>query len=62
MDGQVVGIIGGVIVLAIWFLVIWPAIKRGAANAASAAGEALRPKADSAETMLLATAKSERGL
>lgn len=58
MDGQVVGIIGGMIVLALWFLVIWPAIKRGTVNAASAAGEALRPKADSAETMLLATAKA----
>lgn len=62
MDGQLVGVIGGIALLVIWYLVIWPAIKRGMGSAASAAGEALRPKADSAETILLATAKARKVL
>lgn len=58
MDGQAIGAIGGLIVLALWFFVIWPAIKRGIGNAASSAGDAFRPKADGAETLLLASAKA----
>lgn len=58
MDGQAIGAIGGLIALAIWFFVIWPAIKRGLGKAASSAGDAFRPKADSTETLLLASAKA----
>jgi len=58
MDGQLIGVIGGMAALSVWFFVIWPAIKRGMGHAASAAGDALRPKADAAETLLLATTKA----
>lgn len=60
MDGQLIGAIGGMAALAVWFFVIWPAIKRGVGHAALATGDALRPKADPAETLLLATAKARR--
>lgn len=62
MDGQIIGVIGGIGVLLVWSLVIWPAIKRGlggaASAAASAAGDAMRPRADSAATIALAVPKA----
>lgn len=58
MDGQAIGAIGGLIVLALWFFVIWPAIKRGVGKAASSAADTFRPTADSAETLLRASAKA----
>lgn len=62
MNGEMIGVIGGMAILAIWYFLVWPIIKRGMKTASTAVGgvleDAFRPKADSAETLLLATRKS----
>jgi hypothetical protein len=60
MGQEVLGAVGALLMLGLWSFVIWPAINNGLNKVGSIALEPRAPKADSSETLLLATTKARR--